>query len=147
VTLTNTDREPHDIELTSYGEIVMAPLDADRAHPAFSNLFVETEWHAWCSAITATRRPRTPGRRAAGACTWSTPDRIDSATPPARPIAPASSDAGARCAIRRHSMPGAALSGTTGAVLDPIFAVRARVRVNPGTGGQRDLHHPRRHQP
>ena len=27
---------------------------------------------------------------------------------------------------------GAALSGTTGAVLDPIFAVRARVRVNPG---------------
>ena len=31
---------------------------ADRAHPAFGNLFVETEWHDWCSAITATRRPR-----------------------------------------------------------------------------------------
>ena len=30
----------------------------DRAHPAFGNLFVETEWHEWCNAITATRRPR-----------------------------------------------------------------------------------------
>ena len=58
VTLTNHGDVPHEIELTSYGEIVLAPGASDRAHPAFSSLFVQTEWHPWCSAITATRRPR-----------------------------------------------------------------------------------------
>ena len=42
---------------------MLAPPDADRAHPAFANLFVETEWHEWCTAITATRRPRSAGER------------------------------------------------------------------------------------
>ena len=59
-TTATTTRE---IELTSYGEIVLAPPDADRAHPAFGNLFVETEWHDWCTAITATRRPRSANER------------------------------------------------------------------------------------
>jgi hypothetical protein len=58
VTLTNNGTTSRDIQLTSYGEIVLAPPDADRAHPAFGNLFVETEYHDWCTAITATRRPR-----------------------------------------------------------------------------------------
>ena len=132
VTLTNSGQQPHDIELTSYGEIVLAPLDADRAHPAFSNLFVETEWHAWCSAITATRRPRTPeeARRWCVHLVDAGPDRLGDAiceTDRARFIGrgrsvrnPAALDAGA------------VLSGTTGAVLDPIFSVRARVRVKPG---------------
>ena len=53
-----------EIEVTSYGEIVLAPPDADRAHPAFANLFVETEWHEWCTAVTATRRPRSADERA-----------------------------------------------------------------------------------
>ena len=57
VTVTNNGDETREIELTSYGEIVLAPPEADRAHPAFGNLFVETEWHEWCSAITATRAP------------------------------------------------------------------------------------------
>ena len=49
VTVTNNGDETREIELTSYGEIVLAPPDADRAHPAFANLFVETEWHEWCT--------------------------------------------------------------------------------------------------
>ena len=65
VTVTNNGHETREIELTSYGEIVLAPPDADRAHPAFGNLFVETEWHEWCSAITATRRPRSAKEAAA----------------------------------------------------------------------------------
>ena len=35
-----------EIELTSYAEIVLAPPAADAAHPAFSNLFVQTEFVA-----------------------------------------------------------------------------------------------------
>src|SRR5690606_14915560 len=56
--LTNHGPTPRQIELTSYAEIVMGPAAADAAHPAFANLFIETEWHAWCTAITARRRPR-----------------------------------------------------------------------------------------
>lgn len=132
VTLTNSGSHAHDIELTSYGEIVLASQGADQAHAAFSNLFVETEWHAWCSAITATRRPRTPDdvRRWCVHLIDAGPDRLADAvceTDRARFI-------GRGRSIRDPAAldPGAVLSGTTGAVLDPIFAIRTRVRVPPG---------------
>jgi cyclic beta-1,2-glucan synthetase len=132
VTVTNNGDEPREVELTSYGEIVLAPPQADRAHPAFGNLFVETEWHDWCSAITATRRPRSAkeqplwcvhvvdtGRERVGEVSCET-DR-------------------ARFVGRGRSTRDPAaletdgdLSGTTGAVLDPIFALRTRVRVERG---------------
>ena len=50
-----------EIELTSYAEIVLAPPAADAAHPAFSKLFVQTEFVADVGALLATRRPRSPG--------------------------------------------------------------------------------------
>ena len=61
VTLTNTASEARDIELTSYGEVVMAPPASDVAHPAFGKLFVETEWLSGCSALLARRRRRAEG--------------------------------------------------------------------------------------
>jgi cyclic beta-1,2-glucan synthetase len=132
VTVTNNGSRPAEVELTSYGEWVLAPPNADRAHPAFGNLFVETEWHAWCQAITATRRPRSAGEPkhygvhvialpedAGGAVTFET-DR-------------------ARFLGRGRSVrypaalgPGAVLGGGVGAVLDPIFALRTRLRLLPG---------------
>ena len=44
ITVLNSSSITHEIELTSYMEVVMASADSDRAHPAFGNLFVETEW-------------------------------------------------------------------------------------------------------
>ena len=61
VTVTNNGPEPREVELTSYGEVALAPHEADRAHPAFGNLFVQTEFHPWCTALTAVRRPRSAG--------------------------------------------------------------------------------------
>ena len=132
ITVTNNSDEPREIELTSYGEIVLAHPDADRAHPAFGNLFVETEWHDWCTAITATRRPRAAGERSlwcvhvvdagdhrVGNVTWET-DR-------ARFVG-----RGRTLSDPRALDPHAKLSGTTGAVLDPIFALRACLRLLPG---------------
>jgi cyclic beta-1,2-glucan synthetase len=132
VTVTNTGREPREVEITSYGEIVLAPPATDRVHPAFANLFVETEFHAWCSAVTATRRPRTAdekplwcvhvvatGDERVGDITCET-DRsqfIGRGRSTRDPIALATDGP---------------LSGTTGAVLDPIFALRARVLLAPG---------------
>ncbi len=132
VTLTNNGRTERELELTSYGEIVLAPADADRAHPAFGNLFVETTWHSWCNAVTATRRPRSPheeslwlvhlvdwGKERVGDVTCET-DRsrfLGRGRSTRDPVA-----------LERDGP----LSGTTGAVLDPIFAVRTRVRLRPG---------------
>jgi cyclic beta-1,2-glucan synthetase len=132
VTVTNNGGQAREIELTSYGEVVLASPDTDRAHPAFSNLFVETEWHEWCSAITATRRPRSATEQRlwcvhvlatdaarVGAVTCET-DRarfLGRGRSPRDPMA-----------IEGDG----ALSGTTGAVLDPIFALRTRLRLEPG---------------
>ncbi|MGH7504683.1 MAG: GH36-type glycosyl hydrolase domain-containing protein, partial [Longimicrobiales bacterium] len=135
VTVTNNGAAPREVEITSYGEIVLAPGDADRAHPAFSNLFVETEWHAWCSAVTATRRPRSAEERPL----WCVhvlatgKERVDEVTCETDRARFLGRGRSAREPIALEN--DGALSGTTGAVLDPIFSLRARLRLEPGQSG------------
>ena len=71
VTLTNRGRERARDRAHQLRRGRARPAEADRAHPAFANLFVETEWHEWCAAIAATRRPRSPTSGRSGACTSS----------------------------------------------------------------------------
>ena len=132
VTVTNRGDRPREVELTSYGEIVLGLPDADRAHPAFANLFVETEYHPWCTAVTATRRPRSAGEKPL----WCVhvvdagPHRageVSCETDRARFVGRGRSTR-APLALEADG----ALSGTTGAVLDPVFALRARLRLEPG---------------
>ena len=132
VTVTNNGAEDREIELTSYGEIVLAPPEADRAHRAFSNLFVETAWHEWCCAVTATRRPRSAHERPL----WCV-HVVD--TGKERTGAVSCETDRARFVGRGRSLrdpvaltADGPLSGSTGAVLDPIFALRTRVRLAPG---------------
>ena len=132
VTVTNNSDEVREIELTSYGEIVLSPPEADRAHPAFGNLFVETEWHEWASAITATRRPRSSKERPI----WLV-HVTDGASHQAGPVTCETDRARFLGRGRSARDPIALLndgplSGTTGAVLDPIFALRTRVRLERG---------------
>jgi cyclic beta-1,2-glucan synthetase len=58
VHITNRSRKKRTLEITSYAEVVLATHAADEAHPAFSNLFVETEILQKRNAIICTRRPR-----------------------------------------------------------------------------------------
>ena len=58
ISLTNLSSRTREIELTSYAEVVLNTPDADNAHQAFSNLFVETEFFAGENAILAHRRLR-----------------------------------------------------------------------------------------
>nr|WP_211335194.1 glucoamylase family protein [Thiocapsa rosea] len=58
VRITNRSRSRRVIEVTSYAEVVLAPPAADASHPAFSNLFVQTELLDPQPAILCTRRPR-----------------------------------------------------------------------------------------
>ncbi|HEY1906229.1 MAG TPA: glucoamylase family protein, partial [Myxococcaceae bacterium] len=132
ITVTNNGLAPCELELTSYGEPVLASPESDRAHPAFGKLFVETEWHPWCSAMMATRRPRTSTERrlwcmhvvAVG----------DDVLEPVSYESDRSRFIGRGRSTRAPAAldPGAELSGTTGAVIDPIFAIRVKVSLQPG---------------
>src|SRR6185312_3325460 len=152
VSLTNFGLKPREIEITSYAEVVIAPTAADLAHPGFSNLFVETEWIPNLGALLATRRPRADtepriwaAHVAAVAAVVGSPSI--SAIPPV-PATESSSEAGgdlqyetdrARFLGRGRGVrtpmsviDGLALSNMAGAVLDPIFSLRRRVRLAPG---------------
>ncbi|MEK6695093.1 MAG: hypothetical protein AABY67_07040, partial [Nitrospirota bacterium] len=56
VSLTNLGARTRDIQVTSYAELSLASQAADVAHPAFSNLFVQTEFVPDVGALLATRR-------------------------------------------------------------------------------------------
>jgi len=58
--LTNNSRLKKIIDVISYSEVVIAPSVQDDLHPAFSNLFVQTEILKEREAILCTRRPRSP---------------------------------------------------------------------------------------
>ncbi len=131
VSLTNRGTRPCEIEVTSYAEIVLAPPSADAAHPAFSNLFVQTEFVPAADALIAGRRPRdreapvwaaqvmTVQGDQVGTLQYET-DRtrfLGRGRTVRDPIS---------IAERRP------LSNTVGTVLDPVFSLRRRVRLAPG---------------
>jgi cellobiose phosphorylase len=59
--ISNRSRRKRYLEVTSYAEVVLTSAAADAAHPAFSNLFVQTEILPLRDAILCTRRPRGAG--------------------------------------------------------------------------------------
>jgi cyclic beta-1,2-glucan synthetase len=133
VSITNRGSQVREIELTSYAEIVLAPRADDDAHPAFSKLFVETEFVAELGAILATRRPRTPGESQVwvahlAVVEGKTVSDAQFETDRARFL-------GRGRGIRTPmSVIGETrLSNTAGIVLDPIVSLRRRVRVPPQT--------------
>jgi cyclic beta-1,2-glucan synthetase len=132
ISLTNSGNEAREVELTSYSEIVLASPAADTAHPAFSKLFVQTEYLANEGAILATRRRRTPDEPQVWAAHLAVLDgatigKVEIETDRARFLGRGGTIRTAIAAID-----GRPLSGTVGTVLDPVFALRRCVRVAPG---------------
>ena len=132
VTLTNLGSRVREIELTSYAEIVLAPQAADVAHPAFQNLFVQTEYVAEAGALLATRRQRSPEIAPIWAAHIAAVEEgasgvLQYETDRARFLGRGRT---ARSAI--SVIDGRPLSNTAGAVLDPIFSLRRRLRLEPG---------------
>lgn len=58
ITLTNEGDQPRQLGLTSYSEVALAPVGADRRHPTFAKLFVESEYIADPGLLLFRRRPR-----------------------------------------------------------------------------------------
>jgi cellobiose phosphorylase len=131
VHLTNRSKTKKTIEITSYSEVVLASPAADAAHPAFSNLFVQTEIAEGQQAIRCTRRPRSHDEQppwmfhlmklnnAEGRAVSFETDR-DKFIGRGRSI---------------HNpavMDGQPLSGSQGSVLDPIVAIQYTITLAPG---------------
>ena len=131
VHVTNRSRERRTVEVTSYAEVVLAPAAADALHPAFSNLFVQTEIVAAHRAILCTRRPRslddeTPWMFHLMAVHDADVGELSYETDRARFIG-----RGRTAAAPRAMEAGAPLSGSQGSVLDPVLATRGRITLEP----------------
>jgi cyclic beta-1,2-glucan synthetase len=131
ITITNRTAVARVIELTSYAEVVLAHPAADAAHPAFSNLFVQTEFAPASSAILCTRRARSVDERPP----WllhlmlaqdSMPGDISCETD--RRMFVGRGGSMAHPAAMREIAP---LSNTVGPVLDPIISLRRTVALPP----------------
>jgi cellobiose phosphorylase len=131
ITLTNRSPVSRQIELTSYSEVVLAAQDADTAHPAFSNLFVQTEFASQTSALLCTRRARSQDEKPP----WllhlmqaqgEGQGEISCETDRSRFVGRGGSLANP--AAMQTLLP---LSNTVGSVLDPIIALRRAVTLPP----------------
>lgn len=131
VTLTSRSKTTRLVELTSYAEVVLTSLAADTTHPAFSNLFVQTEILPSRQAIVCSRRPRSHQEQPP----WML--HLVSVRGPGAEDCSFETDR-ARFIGRRRSTenPDAMqrsgrLSNTAGPVLDPIVAIRQRISLPP----------------
>jgi len=131
ITITNRSTQKRSIELTSYAEVVLALQSSDVAHPAFSNLFVQTEFIEASSALLCTRRARSKeesppwlfhlmvgqgGEQGVLTCETDRAQFVGRGGTLANPLA-----------LEGRSP----LSGTVGSVLDPIISLRRTVTLEP----------------
>jgi len=133
VSLTNLGARTRDIQVTSYAELSLASQAADMAYPAFSNLFVQTEFVPDVGALLATRRRQSDKDTAVWAAHVVVVDGeivgdLQFETDRARFL-------GRGYPVRTpvSMIDGRALSNTVGSVLDPVMSLRRTVRIPPGT--------------
>ena len=133
LTITNTGSRARDIQVTSYAEMALIAQAADVAHPAFANLFVETEFVPALGALLATRRKRSSGETSVFAAHTVTVEGeckgdLQYETDRAKFL-------GRGHSVREPAavMEGAPLSRSTGSVLDPILSLRRTVHVPAGS--------------
>ncbi len=132
ISLSNFTVKPRTIEITSYAEVVLIKPSEETAHPAFSNLFVQTEIIQDYYAILCSRRPRSPEEKPP----WMfhllvinehVPSEVSFETDRLNFIG--------RCRTANNPLAfieAGPLSGTAGPVLDPIVSIRCKQILNPG---------------
>jgi cyclic beta-1,2-glucan synthetase len=129
ISVTNLGTRPREIQITSYAELCLSPQGADVAHPAFSNLFVETEFVSDVAALVGTRRRQSDKESEVWAAhvvvvEGETVGDVQYETDRSRFLG--------RCHDARNPVSifdGRPLSNTVGSVLDPILSLRRTVRI------------------
>lgn len=130
LTFTNSSLETRQLEVTSYVELALAQHASDRAHPAFNKLFVQTEALPAKNALLSWRRSRSPEESPIWVGHVISVEKADVhafeyETDRARFIG-RGNGLDDPDALKRP------LSGSTGAILDPILSLRGRLFLEPG---------------
>lgn len=133
LTLTNHSDQTREIEVTSYAEVVLNTPAADSAHPAFSNLFVQTEFVPEIETLMANRRPRSSTDPVFWAAHVVRADshqvgEVEYETDRSHFLGRGRNVRNPQAIFEDQK-----LSRTLGPVLDPIFSLRVRIRLEPGT--------------
>ena len=128
VVLRNHSRFIRHIELTTYTEVVLAAQAADAGHPAFSNLFVQTEV-IHDGVLLASRRPRRPDERPPWLVHLVNTTCHEEALPSFETDRAAFIGRGRSIADPVALASPGRLAGGVGAVLDPIVAIRRVLRL------------------
>ncbi len=125
--ITNRSRKKRIVEITGYAEVVLASPAADEAHPAFSNLFVQTEIVEERNAILCTRRPRSTDEKTP----WMfhlmkvhDAEIVNVSYETDRDKFIGRGNSLSKPTALQQSEP---LSGTDGSVLDPIVSIQYRI--------------------
>jgi len=141
--ITNSSRTRRTIDVTSYAEVVLAQPAPDALHPAFSNLFVQTEVLRPQHAILCTRRPRSLEEQAPWMFHLMTAHganivEVSYETDRMKFIGRGRTVANPIALSGRSTLSGE-LSGSEGSVLDPIVAIRYRITLEPEASATIDL--------
>ena len=131
VRITNRSRTRRTIDVTSYAEVALASPAADALHPAFSNLFVQTEIIAQRQAILCTRRPRSLDERPPWMFHLMAVHGTESLDVSYETDRMAFIGRGRTVAAPQAMTDAGRLSGHQGSVLDPIVAIRHRITLDP----------------
>jgi cyclic beta-1,2-glucan synthetase len=131
VRITNRSRTRRAIDITSYAEVVLASAITDAMHPAFSNLFIQTEIIGQRQAVLCTRRPRSREEHSQWifhqmAVHGTDGGQISYETDRSRFIGRGNTVTAPQAL--RDAGP---LSGSEGSVLDPIVSIRYRMTLGP----------------
>ena len=129
--LTNRSDRARRIEITSYAEVVLAPQPQDESHPAFSNLFVQTELLPLQSSILCTRRPRSAEEKPPWmvhmmTATGTQVEETSYETDRMRFLGRGQTTASPQSLKSRSP-----LSNSSGATLDPIVSIRKVILLQP----------------
>jgi len=138
IKISNRSTKTRILDITSYTEIVLASQASDESHPAFSNLFVQTEIVPEQSAIFSTRRSRSEKEKPSfmfhlmnvygvenSGISYET-DRMEFIGRDRSLVNPIANEKDT-------------LSGKDGSVLDPIFSIRYRIMIKPFESATIDL--------
>lgn len=131
IKITNKSNSVKVLEVTGYTEVVIAPQAADEAHPAFSNLFVQTKISEDSKAILCTRRARSKNEQPPWMffmmnVTGVEQEEISFESDRMRFIGRTRSLASPQSVVNNGPM-----SGTDGSVLDPVAAIKYKITLKP----------------
>ncbi|MCY7329447.1 MAG: hypothetical protein LH618_12930, partial [Saprospiraceae bacterium] len=129
--LNNSSRSAIKFDVTSYHEVVMAEAASDNAHPAFSNLFVQTELIAHQQAIISTRRPRSKDENPPWMFHLMKVSQAEVSEVSFETNRLNFIGRGNSLASPQAMQTSAPLSNTEGAVLDPIVSIQSRLVLEP----------------